>query len=128
MGLDRAQARCSLVGQRLADSLADPRRTVRALALLPLGNATRLAWRRASHPPRDATESAAGRRPCHVLLPVPRAGGTLLRRSALPLGVPRAVGPGDRRSASAALRHVACSGDRDSAALASRLPASRRPQ
>ena len=32
------------------------------------------------------------RRPDHVLLPVPRAGGLLLRRPAVPVGLPRALG------------------------------------
>ena len=40
----------------------------------------------------DAAQPPAHRRPDHVLLPVPRAGGLLLRRAALPLGRARPVG------------------------------------
>ena len=78
---------------------------------------------RAAGQPRDAPEQAADRRPDDVLLPVPRPGGLLLRRAALPLGLPGPVRARDRRPAAAALGHAARRGDRDPALLAAGVSA-----
>ena len=64
----------------------DLRRPVRDLALLPLGGARRGPRPRAPGPPRDVPQPAAHGRADDVLLPVPRAGGDLLR-------VPRSTSP-----------------------------------
>ena len=102
VGLDPAEARRPVVGGPLADGLARARRAVRDLALLPLGGAPRVARPGAARPPGDAAQPAADRRPDDVLLPVPGAGGLLLRRAALPLGRARPVR--DRRPASGCCR------------------------
>ena len=70
----------------------------RALAVLPVGGETHLARRGAAGPTGDVPEPPAHGRADDVLLPVPRAGGVLLRRAALPVGRPRPVRP----------RHGAC--------------------
>ena len=77
--------------------------------------------------PAMLAQSATHRRSHDVLLPVPRAGGVLLRRPALPLRGARAVRDRDRRPPAAALGHPARRGDRDPASLADDLPAARRP-
>ena len=56
------------------------------LPLLRLGDAPGGSGQGATRQSGDAPEQAAERRPDHVLLPVPRPGGLLLRRAALPLG------------------------------------------
>ena len=84
-------------------------------------DARRGAGRRAAHPRGAAAQPAAERRPDDVLLPVPRPGGAVLRRAALPLGLPRALGARHRRAAAAALAHAADRGARDPAA-SSRTP------
>src|SRR5436190_12723197 len=123
VGLDPAQGRRPVMGRRLADALADPDRVGRNLGLLPLGSATRVARQGAARTAGDAAQPPAGRRADHVLLPVSGSGGPLLRRPALPVGVPRALGPRDRRPAAAALDHAAHRRDRDPAALSERLAA-----
>ena len=76
--------------------------------------------------PDDAPQQAAERRPDDVLLPVPRPGGHLLRRAALPLGLPRPLGAGDRSAPAAAVGHVARGRDRHPAAPADGLAAADR--
>src|SRR6185503_8802131 len=90
----------------VADGLAGPRRTVRDVALLPLGDPSRRERRRAARATRDAAKQAAERRADHVLLPVPRTGGLLLRRAAVPVGLPRSVRARDRRAAVATVDHA----------------------
>ena len=86
----------------------------------------RVARPGAAHPSRLSPQPPAQRRPDHVLLPVPRAGGLLLRRAAVPLGLPRPLGARDRRAAPAALDHAAHRRDRHPAAAAGRVAAARR--
>ena len=62
VGLDPAEARRARLGGSLADRVADPCRTVRDLALLPLAGPRRVARRRAARAPGDAAEQAAQRR------------------------------------------------------------------
>src|SRR5207342_3825161 len=86
------EAGWTLVGRPVADHLADGGRAVRAVALRALAGAPGGARRGAVDPPRDVPQPPARRRPADVLLPVPDTGGHLLRRAAVPVGLPRAVG------------------------------------
>ena len=115
VGLDPAARGRPVLGSPLADGVARARRPVRDLAFLHLGEPPRGQGPGAAHPSRHAQEHAAERRADHVLLPVPRSGRLLLRRPALPVGLPRPLRAGDRRAAAAALGHAAGRGDRDSA-------------
>ena len=126
VGLDPAEAGRAVVGGALADDLADPDRRVRPVALPALGGSPRVAGPGDAHPSRLSPQPPARRRPDHVLLPVPRAGGVLLRRAAVSLGLPRPVGARDRRAAAAALGHAAHRRHRHPAAAAERVAATRR--
>src|SRR4029453_4577809 len=95
------------MGRALTDGLADPGRHLRDLGLLPVGGSPRLTGRGTARPPWTASQPAAQGRPDHVLLPVPGAGGSLLRRAALPLGLPRTFCPGNRRPPAAPLADIA---------------------
>ena len=128
VGLDPAEARWAVVGGAVADGVADHRRAVRDLALLPLGGSPRRSRRRAAGATRLLAKQAAERRPDHVLLPVPRTGRSLLRRSALPLGLPRPLGARHWGTAAPALGDAADRGDRHPALLPERLTSARRPQ
>src|SRR5206468_2010420 len=99
---------------------------VRALALPAVGGPPRRAGQGAARAPRDAEEQAAHRRADDVLLPVPRAGGPLLRRAALPLGLPRPVRARHRRATAAAVDHAPRRGGRVPAVPATSKPAPRR--
>ena len=128
VGLDPAQARRARMGGPVTDGVARPRRAVRDLALLPLAGPRRVTRRRAARAAGHAAEQAAQRRARHVLLPVPRPGGALLRGAALPLGLSRPDGARDGGAIAAALRHAADRGDRDPAPAPGRLAPARRPQ
>ena len=125
-GWIRPKAGRALVGGPVADDLARDRRFPRALAVLPVGGETHLARRGAAGAPGDVPEPPADGRADDVLLPVPRAGGVLLRRSALPVGRPRPVRPRHGGAAAAALDHAADSGARHSALPPQHLAAPRR--
>ena len=107
VGLDPAEGRRPVLGRHLADALARPRRAVRDLALLPLAGPPGVARRGAAREDGDAAQPAADRRADDVLLPVPRAGGVLLRRAALPLGRSRLVGDRHRCATPPALPDAA---------------------
>ena len=112
VGLDPAQDRRSVMGRAVPDDLADHRRPLRDLALLPLAGPPGVARPGAARADGDAPQQAADRRPDDVLLPVPHPGGVLLRRAALPLGRARPLRDRDRHPAAAALRDAAGGGDR----------------
>src|SRR6266576_1576632 len=126
MGLDPAEGGWAVMGQSLAHRLARPRRPVRDLGLLPLGVPPRGGGGGAALAAGHAPEQAAERRPDDVLLPVPRPGGHLLRRAALPLRLPRPLGAGDRIAAATSVRHVARARDRNPAAPPDDLSAADR--
>src|SRR6187402_3086414 len=128
MGMDPAEARRYRMGGTLADGLARPGRAVRRVAVLPVAGPRRVARRRAARAPGDAAEQAAERRPRDVLLPVPGAGGPVLRRPAVPLGLPGALGTRDRRPVASAVPHAPDRRDRDPEALPGRLAAARRAE
>src|SRR4029453_18704114 len=106
--------------------MADPGRHLRDLGLFPLGGSPRLTGRGTTRPAGAASQPAAQRRPAHVLLPVPRAGGPFLRRAALLVRLPRPHGPRDRRPAAAALGDAARGGNRHTALLPGHLTSAPR--
>ena len=73
--------------------------------------------------PAHAAEPDAARRAHRVLLPVPPAGGPVLRRAAVPVGGARAVGDRDRCAAAAAVHHAAAGRRGRSQGLPARVPA-----
>src|SRR4029078_5047297 len=122
VGLDPPPRGRAVLGEPLADRLARAGRPVRDLALLHVGEPPRDAGQGAADPARNAEEQAAERRPDHVLLPVPGAGGLLLRRASLPLGHARPLGARDGRTAPAALADARPRGDLAPLPLSLMLP------
>ena len=88
--------------------LADPRRRRRALRLPALGAAAAsTAAQAALLDPAMLRNRLLRGGLTVVLLPVPAAGGPVLRRAAVPVGRARAVGHRHRRAAAAAVDHAA---------------------
>ena len=109
-GWIQPKAGAPVVGRPVADDLADPRRACSCSGCSSAGRARRerdgrSRWSRAG----DAAQPPAHRRADDVLLPVLRAGGRLLRRAAVPLGLPRPVGDRDRACACCRSRSRCCS-------------------
>src|SRR4051794_27402709 len=107
MGLDPSEGRRDVVGRPLSDDLADHHRSLRAVALLALGGAPPRSRTGDAGAPRLPPQPTAEWRPADVLLPVPRPGRRLLRRTAVPVRVPGALRARDRRPAAAAVRDPA---------------------
>src|SRR5262249_59290679 len=84
LGVGPAQAGRTEPLQRVARGLDGAGRAVPVVVVLPMGVAAGGARGRAARAPGDAGEPAADRWPAHVLLPVLRPDGRLLRRAAVP--------------------------------------------
>src|SRR5262249_26572999 len=123
VGLGQTEGRRYLVVGALADDLARARRRHRSLRLPAVGRASRSVREGSARAAGSAAEQAADGRADDVLLPVPRPGGTLLRRPALPLGRARPLRARYRRPADAAVADAAGGRDRHPEVAAEREPA-----
>ena len=107
--------------------LADDRRRGGVGAVLELGGPPHRAGPRTAHQPPTPAQPRAARWAHRVHVPVPVAGGLVLRRPAVSVGRPRAVRHRHRRAAPAVVDHAAARSCRRATAVPERVAPTRRP-